>query len=124
MIFAGHVGALRSERLRLICNAYTFTCDLQNYAALEELREELMPTAPKKLLALDLDPEPFGGRSIYRCAEVYLPSAPMTLEVIDNPDDSSPLSFKGEDDSSKLKVTGVLKPQSDSLGRYNDGHRE
>jgi hypothetical protein len=61
----------------------------------------------------------FPTHSIYRCTEVYLPSAPLTIEVVDAPEADANNPWDVDDEQSKLKLTGVLKPQQEGIA--NDG---
>ena len=118
-IFAGHVGALTSEKLRFLGNAHSFMSDLYRHADLEEINEDITPTEFESLLSADLDPETFWGGSIYRCTEVYLPNAPLTIEVVDAPEAAANNPWDVDDEQSKLKLTGELKRQQKGIA--NDG---
>jgi hypothetical protein len=119
-IFAGHVGALASERLHFLGNAHSFMSDLYRHADLEEIGEDITPTEFESILSADLDRDTFFGGSIYRCTEVYLPSAPLTIEVVDAPEADASNPWDVDDEESKLKLTGVLKPQQEGIENDDD----
>jgi hypothetical protein len=119
-IFAGHVGALTSEKLRFLGNAHSFMSDLYRHADLEEIDEDITPTEFESLLSADLDHDTFWGGLIYRCTEVYRPSAPVTIEVIDDPEADTRDPWDRDGKQSKLKLTGELRPQQDDGTNASD----
>jgi hypothetical protein len=94
--------------------------DLYRHADLEEIDEDITPTEFESLLSADLDCQTFWGGSIYRCTEVYLPSAPLTIEVVDAPKTDANNPWDVDDEQSKLKLTGELKPQQDDGTNESD----
>lgn len=103
--FAGHTGALLSERLGLFVNAPDFMDQLKGVVELEELREQIVPTQLELLLASDLTHDNLPSGGVRRVAGVYRPKAPFTLEVIKDPNVSMLRSRTAlADDLSKLKL--------------------
>jgi hypothetical protein len=121
-IFAGHIGALTTERLRLLANAHGFMSHLRERAVLQKIKEEIIPTTFERLLASDLELEGVVEQAcpMSRCTEVYLPSAPLTIEVVDAPEVEASNSWDINDEESKLKLTGVLKPQQEGVENDDD----
>jgi hypothetical protein len=105
-IFAGHVGALVSERLGILVNASGFMSSFEERVVPKRIKEEIVPTEFEKLLASDLDELQIMDPNYPtdQCTELYALPAPMTLEVVTDPDTDAVNFYGGDDKRSRLRL--------------------